>query len=284
MSSLMPRRGAASLAKAGAASSSYDALTGKVDDAFCLEMLFRAMGANLEPQMPLVPNLPESSMLSFLDTHIEKCPEAHAEKAAGTWEGHCAPEQLLFLRHFVASRASAQGRPLRMCQVGFNAGHSAAALLEHAPARSVLMSLDMVTHSYTKPLERLVQAMAAERGSTHFLLAGDSADMLPKFHSVVFDLVFIDGNHAYEAVALDLANFLVSSSSDTDLLVNHVFTEMREGQGPTRAWLDAVCRGDVEQRAWHSCCSRHGIIVGRSRAVAGHHEPRQRRDGVPHWR
>eukprot|EP00913_Durusdinium_trenchii_P016438 g15452.t1 len=84
-----------------------------------------------------------------------------------------------------------------MCQIGFNAGHSAAALLDQAPEGSVLLSLDLGHHSYTKPLER-------EHGQTHLLLEGNSAEMLPRFRHIEFDLIFIDGNHAYEAVKLDM--------------------------------------------------------------------------------
>merc|ERR1712062_826372 len=118
------------------------------------------------------------------------------------------------------------------------------------------------THSYTRTLEQKVQEIAAERGSKHILLVGDSADMLPKFQTIDFDLLFIDGNHAFEAVTLDIWNCVQLATQDTALLVNHIFTEMEEGLGPTRAWLDAVARGHVEQRSWHSCCSRHGIAIG----------------------
>merc|ERR1719330_2309668 len=120
--------------------------------------------------MPLVPDLGESRALNELEKCIASCNEAHREKAAETWEGHCAPEQLDFLRHFVARRFAEWSRPARMCQVGFNAGHSAVALLEHAPAGSILLSLDLANHSYTGPLEKLVQSIASARGLKHILV------------------------------------------------------------------------------------------------------------------
>lgn len=234
-----------------------------------LSMHVKAMQANLEFRMPLAPTLPASAALYELECGIEGCMEVSAEKAAETWEGHCAPEQLEFLRHFVASRFAGRSKPLRMCQVGFNAGHSAVALLEHAPAGSILLSLDLAKHSYTRPLEQIVQGIAAERGSKHVMLVGDSAELLPKFLNIPFDLVFVDGNHAFEAVTLDIWHCLMLASPETVLLINHIYTDMVEGVGPTRAWLDAVCRGHVEQRAWHSCCSRHGIAVGASTMPKG---------------
>jgi len=109
-----------------------------------------------------------------------------------------------------------------------------------------------------------VQEIAERRGTKHVLLVGDSGELLPKFLQIPFDLVFIDGNHAYEAISMDIWNCLQLASKDTLVLVNHIFTNMVEGKGPTRAWLDAVKRGHVDQRSWHSCCSRHGIAVGTS--------------------
>ena len=62
-----------------------------------------------------------------------------------------------------------------------------------------------------------------ERGQTHVLLQGDSAEMLPRsasyvraremnvpterFQHIEFDLMFIDGNHAYEVYPSDDKGF-----------------------------------------------------------------------------
>lgn len=205
--------------------------------------------------------LPPSRALQELELAISQCRATQHEEM----EGHCAPEQLDFLRSFVAQRfhgADDAAEPIRMCQVGFNAGHSAMALMEHAPGGSALLSLDLGNHSYTRPLERVVQRLASERGQTHILLEGDSAEMLPRFRHIDFDLVFIDGNHAYEAVKMDFLNCTLLASERTTLLLNHVFTDMLEGVGPTRVWLEALEEGSVEQRGWFSCCSRHGIAIG----------------------
>jgi len=205
--------------------------------------------------------LPPSPSLWRLQLAISQCYEAQTEEV----EGHCAPEQLDFLRSYVAQRfAGHTGSNVRMCQIGFNYGHSAVALLDQAPAGTHLLSLDMVNHTYTPPLERVVQEIAMEGGQKHILLKGDSADMLPRFRTIDFDLVFIDGNHAYEAVKMDFLNSLLLASGRTELLLNHVFTDMIEGAGPTRAWIESFQDGSIELLGWHSCCSRHGIAVNRS--------------------
>ncbi|CAE7259765.1 unnamed protein product [Symbiodinium sp. CCMP2592] len=165
------------------------------------ELSVRLDALRLMQEMRL-PKLQPSSFVQGLTNAAAGCAEFQTEDM----EGHCAPEQLEFLRSFVAHRF---GSPqyaggLKICQIGFNAGHSAAALLDQAPEGSVLLSLDLCRHAYTRPLEKFVAKTAQERGQTHILLEGDSAEMLPRFRHIEFDLMFIDGNHAYEAVKLDM--------------------------------------------------------------------------------
>merc|ERR1712151_451952 len=107
--------------------------------------------------------------------------------------------------------------------IGFNAGHSAVALLEHAPKGSSLLSLDLGWHGYTRPLEEAVSTIVAGRGHKHTLRIEDSAVALPKLMHDNFDLIFIDGNHLYEATKVDLWLCSQLAAQDTVLLVNHVF-------------------------------------------------------------
>lgn len=208
-----------------------------------------------------LPRLAPSGSLRQHEVSVAACEEFREEDM----EGHCAPEQLEFLRCFVAQEFGQQAWPVRMCQVGFNAGHSAVALLDSAPEGSMLLSLDLANHPYTMPLEAVVSRIAEEQGKKHIFLKGDSLEMLPRFRHIGFDLVFIDGNHAYEAVKMDFLNSLQLATADTRLLLNHVFTDMDESKAPTRVWLEALQDDVVEQRGWHSCCGRHGIAVGVSR-------------------
>ncbi|CAJ1330642.1 unnamed protein product, partial [Effrenium voratum] len=205
-----------------------------------------------------LPSLPPSANLQVLGAAVSK------HSRGQEMEGHCAPEQLEFLRSFVAQHFGSSPQAvggLKICQIGFNAGHSAVALLDQAPEGSVLLSLDLCQHEYTQPLERVVAALAEERGQTHVLLQGDSAEMLPRFQHIEFDLMFIDGNHAYEAVKLDMLLCLQMATPESVVLLNHVFTDMTEGVGPTKVWLETLREGEAEQLGWHSCCSRHGIAI-----------------------
>ncbi|CAE8586432.1 unnamed protein product [Polarella glacialis] len=206
----------------------------------------RELGVRLDAlrlmQQMRLPPLPPSANLRALSAATGEFVEFQRKEM----EGHCAPEQLEFLREFVAHRFSSSSAVggLRMCQIGFNAGHSATALLDQAPTGSVLLSLDLGRHSYTQPLEKLVAKFAEERGQTHILLLGDSAEMMPRFKHIEFDLIFIDGNHSYEAVKLDFLLCLQMARPDTVVLLNHVFTDMLEGVGPTKVWLESVSQGE----------------------------------------
>ncbi|CAL1136658.1 unnamed protein product [Cladocopium goreaui] len=233
------------------------------------ELKVRLDALRLLQEMHL-PSLPQSLALEMLREAVSTCPEAQQEEM----EGHCAPEQLEFLRSFVAERFGSpqfQGG-LRMCQIGFNAGHSAAALLDQAPEGSVLLSLDLGQHGYTRPLEEVVSRIAKDKDQTHILLEGNSAEMLPRFRHIEFDLIFIDGNHAYEAVKLDVLLCLQMATEDTLVLLNHVFTDMTEGLGPTKVWLETLREGEAKQIGWHSCCSRHGIAIAKCCASQNRNE------------
>eukprot|EP00931_Biecheleriopsis_adriatica_P070898 TRINITY_DN44735_c0_g1_i1.p1 TRINITY_DN44735_c0_g1~~TRINITY_DN44735_c0_g1_i1.p1 ORF type:complete len:323 (+),score=55.53 TRINITY_DN44735_c0_g1_i1:46-1014(+) len=212
-----------------------------------------------------LPALPPSAGLLELNSAVAAWNATSLQREE--MEGHCAPEQLDFLRSFVAMRFGTSSQSvggLKMCQIGFNAGHSAVALLDQAPEGSVLLSLDLCRHAYTRPLEKTVSRLAAERGQTHILLEGDSAEMLPRFRHIEFDLLFIDGNHAYEAVKLDFLLCLQMARPDAVVLLNHVFTDMMESAGPSQVWLEAMEDQSAQQLGWHSCCSRHGIAIARS--------------------
>eukprot|EP00747_Dinoflagellata_sp_TGD_P180170 gnl/TRDRNA2_/TRDRNA2_32184_c0_seq1.p2 gnl/TRDRNA2_/TRDRNA2_32184_c0~~gnl/TRDRNA2_/TRDRNA2_32184_c0_seq1.p2 ORF type:complete len:112 (+),score=8.53 gnl/TRDRNA2_/TRDRNA2_32184_c0_seq1:391-726(+) len=66
-----------------------------------------------------------------------------------------------------------------------------------------------------------------------------------------------------EAVATDLMNSFELAAPDTIVMLDHVFTNMLESVGPSRAWAEALQRGHFIQCGFHSCCERHGIAIGR---------------------
>jgi hypothetical protein len=83
-----------------------------------------------------------------------------------------------------------------LCEVGFNAGHSATVLLS-ARQETMLFVFDISNLPYSAAHVKLLKRLFGER--LHFL-KGDSVNLLPWFkqHKTQCDLFSIDGDHSYE--------------------------------------------------------------------------------------
>ena len=114
-------------------------------------------------------------------------------------------------------------RPIRtVCEVGFNAGHSAALWLENTAVEH-LHSFDVLDHPYSKAQVELVSRLYPGRFTMH---GGDSRRTLPQFasqlksmpvherspqHGSLCDLWYIDGGHVGVLPAADMGNAIRSS-------------------------------------------------------------------------
>lgn len=136
-----------------------------------------------------------------------------------------------------------------LLEIGLNAGHSAYAVLAAFPNARVT-SLDVCVHPYTAPVAAWLQA----RFGRHELLVGDSRRLLPELAGR-FDVIFVDGGHAYVTAKSDLAN--VRRFAPALVIMDDVLEATRPRRtmktwhrGPTRAWFEAVEDGrilDAEQ-------------------------------------
>jgi hypothetical protein len=97
----------------------------------------------------------------------------------------------------------------KICEIGFNAGHSALLMMLHAPHANYTF-FDLGEHSYTRPCFEYVKskAMNPDKISIHY---GDSRTEIPKWiaaHSDqvgTFDIVHVDGGHIESCVVSDTA-------------------------------------------------------------------------------
>jgi hypothetical protein len=157
-------------------------------------------------------------------------------------EGSASSEELLYLAE-VARRTNAR----IIGEIGFNAGFSAQAFLNASPSSQVI-SFDLVEHGYTRVAKKLVDAKFPGR---HTLIKGDSTKTVPEFKlrnsNLTFDLVFIDGGHAYEVARADLQNMMSLSHSKTAVVIDDLTPWYRWGKGPTRAWCEAIRDGIIQQ-------------------------------------
>jgi len=142
----------------------------------------------------------------------------HPSQAANTdtkpemSEGYIAPEQASTLASLAKATLQHHARPL-WCEIGFNAGHSAAVVLSSHRYMHVL-SFDIAEHGYCDYAERVVARMYPGRFR---LVRGPSATTMPAISDGMSDgmvdrladgmsdgdkpcdVVFIDGDHTFEA-------------------------------------------------------------------------------------
>mmetsp|Transcript_3649 Transcript_3649/g.7982 ORF Transcript_3649/g.7982 Transcript_3649/m.7982 type:complete len:259 (+) Transcript_3649:81-857(+) len=94
-----------------------------------------------------------------------------------------------------------------ICEVGFNAGHSAAIFLNANP-EAVVYSFDIAQFPYTRGNLQLMEELFP--GRFHYIL-GPSATTVAEFHrqnpDIRCDVISVDGDHSTEGTYADLANF-----------------------------------------------------------------------------
>jgi len=171
---------------------------------------------------------PISVIYHTMDWALRWHGNAGQHHGTGWIEGYCTPSQALLLGSF--------GRLLRprlVCEIGFNAGHSAASwLMSHSNAR--VMSFDLGEHSYHEKAREAVRSLFPDR---HSVITGDSAATVveaaqtmaekaqeSKFTTttdgIACDVVYVDGNHEYEGALHDIINMMRLSHDRTVLIVD----------------------------------------------------------------
>jgi predicted O-methyltransferase YrrM len=126
-------------------------------------------------------------------------------------EGNCVYENKTLQRNPLLdskrrnyARAAAGTR--RICEIGFNAGHSALEFLKVSPT-STYVFFDLCEHAYTQPCADYLQAVYQTPMTFVF---GDSRVTLPRWIQAnpaalgTFDLVHVDGGHTKECATSDL--------------------------------------------------------------------------------
>ena len=154
------------------------------------------------------------------------------------FEGSSSPEQHDYLRRLVT-----QSGARLVGEIGFNAGFSSLAFLS-ASADVHVVSFDIGCHEVVGTAKEFVDA---EYPGRHELVLGDSACSVPSYRTqhpeVSFDIVFIDGGHEYEQAREDISNMRGMSHPGTSVVVDDLTPWLWWGEGPTRAWTEAISQG-----------------------------------------
>jgi predicted O-methyltransferase YrrM len=161
-----------------------------------------------------------------------------AGRGQSPFEGSSSPEQQDYLRRLVR-----QSGARLVGEIGFNAGFSSLAFLS-ASADVQVVSFDIGCHEVVGTAKEFVDA---EYPGRHELVLGDSACSVPSYRTqhpeASFDIVFIDGGHDYEQAREDISNMRGLSHRGTSVVVDDLTPWFWWGEGPTRAWTEAISQG-----------------------------------------
>jgi predicted O-methyltransferase YrrM len=116
----------------------------------------------------------------------------------------------MMIRHHDAAVGGARttARPTEVvtyCEVGFNGGHSAVAMLLANP-QLVVHSFDLLMWKYSRPILALLTAQFGGRLNLH---VGDSTRTVPAWARAnrgACDLILVDGDHNFEGARKDMLN------------------------------------------------------------------------------
>jgi len=149
------------------------------------------------------------------------------------------PQQITDLQRIVGTS------PIRIMEIGFNAGHSAEIFLQHNPHATVT-SFDLGMHPYVTHAKEYMDQHYPGR---HTLILGDSKETIPTYIQthyndplVPFDVIFIDGDHEYHGARTDMNHCFHLAHRDTIVILDDTmyFSDWRASWtlGPTKVWTD----------------------------------------------
>lgn len=152
-------------------------------------------------------------------------------------------------------------------EIGFNAGHSSDTFLRAKPDLCVL-SCDIQARQCVVMGKSYIDSVYPSR---HTLLFGDSTKVIPLLShdnpQLTFDVIFIDGNHEYEAAMMDLLHCKQIAHPNTIVIMDDV-TESCDmdsspwAVGPTWAWNDLVRREVIQEMGHETYTSGRGMSWG----------------------
>ena len=181
-------------------------------------------------------------------------------------EGHCqqVEQQVIDMTNIVTSL---QKEKIRVLEIGFNGGHSAEMFLQ-IPGVS-LVSFDIGMHRHVFLSKQYMDIVYPNR---HTLILGNSIHTIPTYAqdhpAATFDIIFIDGNHEYDVVKVDLENCRQFAHSDTivilDDTIHHTAAfEAPWNIGPTRAWKECIENHKIVEIATKDYEGGKGISWGK---------------------
>ena len=101
----------------------------------------------------------------------------------------------------------------------------------------------------------------------HRLILGNSLITIPKFPTQKFDLIFIDGGHAYNVSKSDIENCKRLSHKETIIVMDDTMNkpewEKSWNKGVNKAWRESIDEGLIVQNGFEDYGKGRGLSWGR---------------------
>ena len=151
-----------------------------------------------------------------------------------------------------------------ICEIGFNAGHSAYIWLAASP-KTMLFSFDLGEHQYTQPMAKYMEQNFLGRFKIFY---GDSTVTVPEFRrknpEIKCDLMIVDGGHTYSVAKADLVNMRLLANKQRNLVIldDYPSKMLDFMQVLGRAWTEMKTQKKIDEI--FSCTAGYtGFTVGR---------------------
>lgn len=144
---------------------------------------------------------------------------------------------------------AATSEPMTICEIGFNAGHSAAAWTDRYP-HARYISFDV----FNKNVSHAARAHLRTRNIQYVI--GDTAKTLLS-NEFACDVISIDGDHSFRGAVTDLLNMQRHANPDHLLIVDDLSCKFWWCHQPTQAWELMVSSGNVNATECKNigCCT-----------------------------
>jgi predicted O-methyltransferase YrrM len=162
------------------------------------------------------------------------------DNGARIYEGGASVAEAAYLQQLVRKYGA-----VTIAEIGFNIGFSGIAFLDCSPATTVV-SFELDRRRAVEVAKEFVDERYPGR---HELVIGDSRKAVPQYAETGggrFDLVFVDGGHEYETAVADIANAGRLARPGGLVVVDDLVPWYSWGEGPYRAWQEAVAGGLIE--------------------------------------
>lgn len=196
---------------------------------------------------------------------MEKITEYLNSKGFDTFEGYIyqVPDQVTDIIEIIQS---IDKEHINIMEIGFNAGHSSELFLNSKSNVSVV-SFDLGDHEYVSVAKEYIDNTYPNR---HRLILGDSKETVPLFikenENFKFDILFIDGGHAYDTVKEDTFNCLQLAHKDSIVIIDDTafLDEWRMiwNVGPTIIWYECLDKQIIKEINRKDYCLGRGMSWG----------------------